>query len=83
MSETKLICILIMFFAFAPFISVGLTLISIDYKIKDERKRKERVNKQCTKCKWYGIFTCECPYYCTGETKEHFELILTEEGENE
>ena len=81
MSDTQLICILIMILAFAPFVSVALALISMDYAIKDERKRKERTNAECTKCKWYGLFTCECPHYCTGETREHFELILREEEE--
>jgi len=85
MSNIETICVLllILLFVFAPFISIGLSLICMDLKIKDKKKRIKRTNEQCQKCKWYGIFTCECPYYCTGETKEHFELILTEEGEKE
>ena len=31
--------------------------------------------KKCEECKWYGIFTCECPYPCNSVAKEYWEQI--------
>ena len=29
--------------------------------------------KKCTDCKFYGIFSCECPSPCRSDTKQFWE----------